>query len=305
MSSDSLRGGVPGREAAAAGTAEAATPGRLRPRLQGARGRFPGGRGRDAQRRGGQRARAGRRQFAWLGGDVEADADHDRVAGRLGEDPGELRGAGQHVVRPFEPRLDSGHGGHRRGDGHPGEQREPAAAGGRHRGRPHQQGERQRGVRRRYPGAAHPAASRALLLGGQHQAFRRAAEGPGQQVGVGRAGAVYDLHGLPQPARPQDGAGQAAASSGFAGDAGVSGLPRRMVLGSHGTHYCSVAGRREIVDRSRNEPAPQRGRRRARADRGPDDGSAPERQRSWQLWPPEISWDPGPRPRGSGPPRPA
>ena len=29
-------------------------------------------------------------------------------------------------------------------------------------------------------------------------------------------------------------------------------------------------------------------------DRGPDDGNAPERQRSWQLWPPEISWDPGP-----------
>ena len=25
-----------------------------------------------------------------------------------------------------------------------------------------------------------------------------------------------------------------------------------------------------------------------------DDGGAPERQRSWQLWPPEISWDPGP-----------
>ena len=28
--------------------------------------------------------------------------------------------------------------------------------------------------------------------------------------------------------------------------------------------------------------------------RSADDGSAPERQRSWQLWPPEISWDPGP-----------
>ncbi len=28
--------------------------------------------------------------------------------------------------------------------------------------------------------------------------------------------------------------------------------------------------------------------------RSADDGSAPERQRSWRLWPPEISWDPGP-----------
>ena len=170
---------------------------------------FRVGRGRDAQRRGRQRARAGRREFAGFGGHVEADADHDRVAGRLGEDPGELRGAGQHVVRPFQPRLDSGHGGHRRGDGHPGEQREPAATGGRYGRRPHQQGERQRGLRRGYPGAAHPAASRALLLGGEHHAFRRAVKGPGQQVGVGRAGAVYHLHGLPQAAWPQQGAAQA------------------------------------------------------------------------------------------------
>ena len=29
-------------------------------------------------------------------------------------------------------------------------------------------------------------------------------------------------------------------------------------------------------------------------DRGPDKSSAPERERSWQLWPPEISWDPDP-----------
>jgi hypothetical protein len=28
--------------------------------------------------------------------------------------------------------------------------------------------------------------------------------------------------------------------------------------------------------------------------RSADDGSAPERRRSWQLWPPETSWDPGP-----------
>jgi hypothetical protein len=28
--------------------------------------------------------------------------------------------------------------------------------------------------------------------------------------------------------------------------------------------------------------------------RSADDDGAPERQRSWQLWPPEISWDPGP-----------
>ena len=251
MSSGSLSGaagaargrpGPPGR-AGAAGAAGAAS------------GRS--GRGRDAQRRGGQRAWAGRRQFAGFGGHVEADADHDRVAGRLGQDPGELRGAGQHVVRPFQPRLDSGHGGHRRGDGHPGEQREPAATGRRHGRRPHQQGERQCGARRGYPGAAPPAASRALLLGGEHQAFRRAAESPGQQVGVGRAGALCHLHGPPQAARPYHGAGQARrvqglpagcgarghARAGVRGHAragarghpaGCGGLSWRMVLGSHG-----------------------------------------------------------------------
>ena len=74
----------------------------------------------------------GRRQFGGFGGHVEADADDDRVAGRLGQDPAELGRAGQDVVRPFQPRLDAGHRGDRRGDGHPGEQREPAAAGGRH-----------------------------------------------------------------------------------------------------------------------------------------------------------------------------
>jgi hypothetical protein len=31
-----------------------------------------------------------------------------------------------------------------------------------------------------------------------------------------------------------------------------------------------------------------------RQRRGADGGSAPERQRSWRLWPPEISWDAGP-----------
>ena len=35
-------------------------------------------------------------------------------------------------------------------------------------------------------------------------------------------------------------------------------------------------------------------RRSADDGRRRTDGSAPERQRSWQLWPPEISWDPGP-----------
>ncbi len=213
-------------EAVTSGAAEAVTSGAAEPVTSGAAeaatsgaaeaADFRGGRGRDAQRRGRQRARAGRREFAGFGGHVEADADHDRVAGRLGEDPGELRVAGQHVVRPFQPRLDSGHGGHRRGDGHPGEQREPAATGGRYGRRPHQQGERQRGPRRGYPGAAHPAASRALLLGGEHHAFRRAVEGPGQQVGVGRAGAVYHLHGLPQAAWPQQGAVQARRVQGLA-----------------------------------------------------------------------------------------
>ena len=222
MSSGSLAGA-----AAVSGAAGPAVAGRPRPR-------FPARPRRDAQRGRGQRAGAGRRQFAWFGGHVEADADDDRVADRLGQDPAELRGAGQHVVRPFQPRLDSGHGGHRRGDGHPGEQREPAAAGGRHRCRPHQQGERQRGARRGHPGAAHPAASRALLLGGEHQAFRRATEGPGHQVGVGRAGALDHLHGLPQAARPQDGAGQGRHVQGLPAGCGVGVRPGRVVLGSHG-----------------------------------------------------------------------
>ena len=230
MSSGSLADGDR-RRAGPSGAAEPAPSGRParggRGRdFRGGRGRdFRGGRGRDAQRRGRQRARAGRRELAGFGGHVEADADHDRVAGRLGEDPGELRGAGQHVVRPFQPRLDSGHGGHRRGDGHPGEQREPAAAGGRHGRRPHQQGERQRGTRRGYPGAAHPAASRALRLGGEQHAFRRAAEGPGQQVGVGRAGAVYHLHGLPQAAWPQQGAAQARRVQGLTAEAAPGATP--------------------------------------------------------------------------------
>ena len=265
MSSASLAGtAIAGAaEPAPSGAAEPAPSGAAEPAPSGAAEPAPSGAAerRDAQRRGRQRARAGRREFAGFGGHVEADADHDRVAGRLGEDPGELRVAGQHVVRPFQPRLDSGHGGHRRGDGHSGEQREPAATGGRYGRRPHQQGERQRGPRRGYPGAAHPAASRALLLGGEHHAFRRAVEGPGQQVGVGRAGAVYHLHGLPQAAWPQQGAAQARRVQGLPADsgargharcdpragvrgharagvrghpAGCGGLSWRMVLGSHG-----------------------------------------------------------------------
>ena len=98
---------------------------------------------------------------------------------------------------------------------------QPRRAGGT-TARPHQQGERQRGAWRRHPGAAHPAASRALLLGGEHHAFRRAGEGPGQQVGVGRAGAVYYLHGLPQAARPSTARARLAASRGF-GDPGAAG----------------------------------------------------------------------------------
>ena len=47
---------------------------------------------------------------------------------------------------------------------------------------------------------AYPAATRALLLGGQHRALRLAGQGPGQQVGVGRAGALDDLGVAPQAA---------------------------------------------------------------------------------------------------------
>ncbi len=35
-------------------------------------------------------------------------------------------------------------------------------------------------------------------------------------------------------------------------------------------------------------------RRSADDGSSPERGAGPERQRSWRLWPPEISWDPGP-----------
>ncbi len=174
-----------------------------------------------AQRGGGQGGRGARRQLGRCGGHVEADADDDRAGDRLGQDAGQLGVVRQDVVRPFEAGLYSGDVGDRRGDGHAGEQREPAAPGGRHGGRPHQQGERQRGARRRHPGAAHPAAARALLLGRDYEAFWLAAQGPAEQVGVGRAGAIDDLDLVPQALRPQRGAAQGRDVQG------------RMVLGSH------------------------------------------------------------------------
>ena len=64
---------VPGRP----GSRRAARPGP---------GPWPG----EAQRGRGQRAGAGRRELGGLGGHVDADADHHRVAGRLGQDAGEL-----------------------------------------------------------------------------------------------------------------------------------------------------------------------------------------------------------------------
>ena len=159
--------GVFGAQAAAVRVAAGLPPGQV-PALEAGQDReqqflpVQGGRAGRAQRGGGQRAGTGGRELGWFGGHVEADADDDRVAGRLGQDARELALAGQHiagqdiagqdiarqdVVGPLQPGLDAGHLGDRRGDGHAGEQREPAAPGGRHR-RVQQQGEGQRGVRR-------------------------------------------------------------------------------------------------------------------------------------------------------------
>ena len=165
----------------------------------GGRGRdCRGGRGRDAKRRGRQRARACLRELAGFGGHVEADADHDHVAGRLGEDSGELRGAGEHVVRPFQPRLDSGHGGHRRGDAP--RQAAGASLGGRAAQPPAAPAGRTSarhaaGIPRRGPSGRVPRSA----------PRRRAARLPARRRGPGPAGRRWSSRcGLPPP-RPATG----------------------------------------------------------------------------------------------------
>src|SRR6185436_13657661 len=242
-------------------------------------------------------------EFRGFGGHVEADADDDRVASRFGQDASQLGVGRQEVVRPFEPGSDAGHLRDRRGDGHAGEQREPAPAGERYR-RFQQHREGQRGARRRGPGPAHPAAARALLLGGQHRALRLAGQGPGQQVGVGRAGALDDLGGAPQAAGPGHGAPQRRVVQGRA--------DLRMVLGSHANPLLfrkpgegkSVTGlgtsqRRGADDDDAPSASASRGQRALRGLRA--GVAAPERE--FRLWPPQVTFDARPlaaRARGVG-----
>ena len=140
--------------------------------------------------------------------------------------PASLASAARRSFGHFSPVSTPVTCGDRGGDGHAGEQREPAAAGGRH-GRLQQQREGQRGARRRGPGAAHPAAARALLLGGQHRALRLAGAGPGP------AGRRWSSRCSRRPRSRATGRlpGRRARRSAAASSGSRTG---RMVLGSHG-----------------------------------------------------------------------
>ena len=146
----------------------------------------------------------GRRQAArpdWEllggGGDVDANADHDGVAGRLREDAGELTAADEQVVRPLEARVEAGQHADAGGGRDAGDQRQPAALRGRDLLRPQQHGEGERGARRADPRTAHPAPAGGLLLGDQDGALGEPARCPLQQVGVRGTGPRRDLDGGP------------------------------------------------------------------------------------------------------------
>ena len=115
--------------------------------------------------------------------EVYADADHHRVARRLGEDPCELAVADEQVVRPLQI---GEHAGRRRN-------------GFRHRdrGRDHdhmaivrsdtgtqQHRDEQRGTRRSAPRASEPAPSGPLMVGHDHQAVGRTGPSRIEQVAV-------------------------------------------------------------------------------------------------------------------------
>ena len=116
------------------------------------------GRAEQGQRGRRQRARLGRRQVLAPGSDVDPDADHDRVAGLLGQDAGQLRPARQHVVGPLQDGIDGRGRAQRPGRRHAGQQRQPAAARRRDRRRAQQHREGQRPGRRRGGPASGPAA---------------------------------------------------------------------------------------------------------------------------------------------------
>src|SRR6185437_271189 len=134
--------------------------------------------------------------------------------------------------------------------------------------------------------------------GSQHRALRLPGQGPGQQVGVGRAGALDDLEVAPQAAGPDQGAAQGRPVQGRA--------DLRMVLGSHANPLLfrkpgegkSVTGLGTSQRRGADDDdAPS-----ASASRGQQAGvAAPERE--FRLWPPQVTFDAGPlaaRARGVG-----
>ncbi len=159
-----------------------------------------------------QPQRGGRRhrQLGRAGRHVESHSDHDRITVCLGQDPGQLPLAGQHIVRPLQDGRHGRLGAQRGRHGHAGEQRQPAPQRGLDRGRPEQHREGQGGPRRAHPRPAQPAPPGGLRLGRQHQPFRRPGPGRGEQVSVGGAGLGHHQDLPPQPA----GADHAAAQAG-------------------------------------------------------------------------------------------
>jgi len=88
------------------------------------------------EQRGGRQAARPDRELLGGGGDVDANADDDGVAGRLREDAGELTAADEQVVRPLEARVEAGQHADAGGGGDAGDQRQPAALRGRDLVRP-------------------------------------------------------------------------------------------------------------------------------------------------------------------------
>lgn len=153
------------------------------------------------EQRGRRQAARSDRELLGGGGDVDADADHDRVAGRLREDAGELTAADEQVVRPLEARVEAGQHADAGGGGDAGDQRQPAALRGRDPVRPQQHGKGERGARRADPRSAHSAPAGGLLLGDQDGTLGEPARRPLQQVGVRGAGPRRDLDGAPGAAQ--------------------------------------------------------------------------------------------------------
>ena len=151
----------PGRRAPASSAGTAARPRAGRPAAPG-RGRPS----RRAPARATSRCRAARRRVVFTFRPMPTTT---AVARALGEDPGQLAAVdGQQVVGPLERGADAGHLADRLGQGDPGQQRQPAAAGGRDVGA-QQERDGEAGPRRRRPDPVQPAPAGDLVLGDEHR----------------------------------------------------------------------------------------------------------------------------------------